>query len=194
MEVISFIASELEPSLFICQKDQGFVVIWLHIDNGFAMALSNAVLEELHNAMSREMEVKWLDKVEKIVGIRIEEVNGKVKMNQHMMVEQILESYSCKYYPRRSTLQEMPLETNNGDEVDATGYRSTLGSLMYLCSGTRPELTYSVNLLACFNANPSAAHWDALDILMGYLKRTKDTPPGHPNVGPTVKMDNGPTI
>jgi hypothetical protein len=58
MEVIGFIASELEPSLFIFQKDSGFVVIWLHVDDGFAMALSKAVLEELHRTMSREMEVK----------------------------------------------------------------------------------------------------------------------------------------
>jgi hypothetical protein len=115
-----------------------------------------------------------LDKVEKIVGIWIEEVDGNVKMDPHMMVEQILKGYSRTYYPRRSTLLEMPLETNTGDEVDATGYRSTLGSLMYLCSGTRPDLSYSVNLLSRYSANPSAAHWDALDILIGYLKQTKD--------------------
>jgi hypothetical protein len=173
MEEIGFVASELEPSLFICQKGHDFVVIWLHVDDGFAMASSPRVLEELHTAMAREMEVKWSDTVEKIVGIRIQEVDGKLELDQHLMVNQILEGYSREYYPRRSTLPECPLETHAGDAVNATDYRSTLGSLMYLCSGTRPDLTYSVNLLARFSANPSAAHWDALDILIGYLKRTR---------------------
>jgi hypothetical protein len=132
MESIGFVASELEPSLFICRKDCNFFVIWLHLDNGFAMALSSLVLEELHAAMSKEMEVEWSDKVDKIVGIQIGEVDGNVEMDQHMMVEQILQGYSRMYYPRRSTLPDTPLETNSGEEVNATGYRSTLGSLIYL--------------------------------------------------------------
>jgi hypothetical protein len=89
------------------------------------------------------------------------------------MVDQILDGYTRTHYPRRSTLPETPLETNTGEAVDKTMYRSTLGSLMYFCSGKRPDLTYSVNLLARFSANPSAAHWEALDILIGYLKRTR---------------------
>jgi hypothetical protein len=174
MEGIGFVASELEPSLFICRKDSEFVIIWLHVDDGFAMASSNAILKELHSAMAKEMEVKWTNKVEKIVGINIEQVGSDIEMNQHLMVDQILQGYTRTHYPRRSTLPETPLETNEGKAVEETAYRSTLGSLMYLCSGTRPDLSYSVNLLARFSANPSSAHWDALDILIGYLKRTKD--------------------
>jgi hypothetical protein len=160
--------------LFICRKDSEFVIIWLHVDDGFAMASSNAILKELHSAMAKEMEVKWTNKVEKIVGINIEQVGSDIEMNQHLMVDQILQGYTRTHYPRRSTLPETPLETNEGKAVEETAYRSTLGSLMYLCSGTRPDLSYSVNLLARFSANPSSAHWDALDILIGYLKRTKD--------------------
>jgi hypothetical protein len=138
------------------------------------MASLHSVLEELHTAIAKGMKVKWTSKVEKIVGINIEQVGNDIKMNQHLMVDQILEGYTRTYYPRRSTLPETPLETNNGEAIDETAYRSTLGSLMYLCLGTRPDLAYSVNLLARFSAKPSAAHWDALDILIGYLKRTKD--------------------
>jgi hypothetical protein len=74
--------------------------------------------------------------VEKIVGINIEEVGSDIEMNQHLMVDQILAGYSRTHYPRRSTLPENPLEINDGEAVEQTAYRSTLGSLMYLCSGT----------------------------------------------------------
>jgi hypothetical protein len=43
---------------------------------------------------------------------------------------------------------------------------------MYLAGGTRPDLTYSVNLLARYSNKPSQKHWDALDVLIGYIKRT----------------------
>jgi hypothetical protein len=71
-------------------------------------------------------------------------------------------------------LPEDALEINTGDAVDPTDYRSTLGSLMYLCGGTRPDLSHSVNLLARYSANPAKEHWQALDVLIGYLKRTRE--------------------
>jgi hypothetical protein len=97
------------------------------------MASLNKVLEELHAAMAREMEVKWTSKVEKIVGINIETVGSDIEMNQHPMVDQILEGYTRTHYPRSSTLPKTPLETNSGKAVNQTAYCSTLGSLMYLC-------------------------------------------------------------
>jgi hypothetical protein len=119
MEEIGFVPLELEPSLFICCKGAGFVVIWLHVDNRFAMASSSAVLEELHTVMAEDMEVKWVDK---IVGINIEEVGSDIEMKQHLMVDQILEGYTRMHYPRRSTLPETPLKTNNSKAVDQTAY------------------------------------------------------------------------
>jgi hypothetical protein len=89
-------------------------------------------------------------------------------------VDQIINDYSRTCYPRRSTLPEEPLVINTGDSVNPTDYRSTLGLLMYLCGGTWPDLSYLVNLLARYSANPSAEHWQALDVLIGYLKRTRE--------------------
>jgi hypothetical protein len=174
MQDIGFTASELEPSLFFCRKGTEFLVIWLHVDDGFTMGSSPAVLEQLRSAMSLEMEVKWNPVVDKIVGINLQHANGHISLNQKLLVNQTIEGYSRTAFPRRSTLPEDTLEINTGSEVNGTAYRSTLGCLMYLCGGTRPDLTYSVNLLARYSANPSEEHWKALDILIGYLKRTRD--------------------
>jgi hypothetical protein len=40
MEEIGFIVLELKPLLFICQKGNKFVIIWLHVDDRFVMASS----------------------------------------------------------------------------------------------------------------------------------------------------------
>jgi hypothetical protein len=185
-KVISFgfTASELEQSLYYCRQGNEFVVIWLHVDNGFAMGSLLQVLEELHYAISQEMEVKWSSSVEKLVGINICNMGTHTHLDQSLLVDQILSNYSWPCYPRRSTLPEEPLVINTGNPVDSTEYRSTLGSLMYLCSGTRPDLSYSVNLLACYSANPAKEHWQALNILIGYLKRTRE-------LGLVMKKGNG---
>jgi hypothetical protein len=184
MMEIGFTASELEPLLYYCKKEEDFVVIWLHVDNGFAMGSTQKVLDDLHATIATEMEVKWSSRVEKLVGININTSPDRIELNQTLLVDQIIKDYPRTCYPRRATLPEVALETNEEGAVETTAYRSTLGSLMYLCSGTRPDLSYSVNLLARYSANPSESHWEALDILVGYLKRTR-------SLGLVLKGGNG---
>ncbi|PLW47343.1 hypothetical protein PCASD_02621 [Puccinia coronata f. sp. avenae] len=136
MRNIGFTASELEPSLYFCRRGLEFVVIWLHVDDGFAMGSSQKVLDDLHQAISVQMEVKWLDSVDKIVGINISHQDNAIFLDQHLLVNQILCDYLRACFPKRSTLPEDHIETNPGDPVNSTEYRSILGLLMYLCSGT----------------------------------------------------------
>jgi hypothetical protein len=184
MMEFGFTASELEPLLYYCKKGEDFVVIWLHVDNVFAMGSTQKVLDDLHAAIATEMEVKWSSRVEKLVGININTSPDRIELNQTLLANQIIKDYPRTCYPRRATLPEVALETNEEGAVETTAYRSTLGSLMYLCSGTRPDLSYSVNLLARYSANPSESHWEALDILVGYLKRTR-------SLGLVLKGGNG---
>ena len=37
---------------------------------------------------------------------------------------------------------------------------------------TQPNLSFSVSVLACFQANPGIKHWKALMHVMGYIKNT----------------------
>jgi hypothetical protein len=46
--------------------------------------------------------------------------------------------------------------------------------LLYLATQTRPDISYTVGLLACFNSNPGEAHWKAVKHLMRYIKSTLD--------------------
>jgi hypothetical protein len=57
---------------------------------------------------------------------------------------------------------------------------------MYLACGTRPNISYAVNLLARFSQNPSEEHWYALNHLVGYIKKIPQRgvrfDPGQPSV------------
>jgi hypothetical protein len=66
--IFGFTTSELEPSLYYCKQGNEFIVIWLQIDDGFVMGSSKRFLDELHHAISCEMEFKWSDTVKKTGG------------------------------------------------------------------------------------------------------------------------------
>ena len=67
-----------------------------------------------------------------------------------------------------------PKTDSEKKEMDDKPYRSVLGSVMWGQLATRPDLSFSVSLLARFQANPGIEHWRALLHVIGYIKNTID--------------------
>ena len=64
-------------------------------------------------------------------------------------------------------------------------YSQIIGSLMYLASATRPDISFAVCKLSRFVSNPGDDHWRALERVMRYLKGTMSYGiryTGHPKV------------
>jgi hypothetical protein len=49
-----------------------------------------------------------------------------------------------------------------------------IGSLMYLASATRPDISFAVSKLSRFTSNPGDDHWRALEHVMRYLVGTME--------------------
>ncbi|UYV61796.1 hypothetical protein LAZ67_1006612 [Cordylochernes scorpioides] len=64
-----------------------------------------------------------------------------------------------------------PKDDQEIEEMNKIPYRQTIGSLMYLMTGTRPDIAYAVSQ---FMNNPGPSHWTAVKKIFGYLKATKN--------------------
>ena len=53
-------------------------------------------------------------------------------------------------------------------------YLSAIGALMYLANCTRPDIVFSVNLLAMYNSAPTQRHWNSIKHILCYLQGTTD--------------------
>ena len=51
-------------------------------------------------------------------------------------------------------------------------YNEVLGSIMWAQGVTQPDLSFAVNLLSQFQANPRPAHWNVMLHVLGYIKGT----------------------
>ena len=68
---------------------------------------------------------------------------------------------------------------------DRLRYSRMIGSLMYLASATRPDISFTVSRLSKFMSNPGTDHWHALERVMRYLVGTMSYGiqySGHPTV------------
>ena len=61
-------------------------------------------------------------------------------------------------------------------------YLSAIGALMYLASHTRPDISFSVNLLASYSSCPTRRHWNGVKHILRYLRCTMDMGLYYPNV------------
>ena len=53
-------------------------------------------------------------------------------------------------------------------------YINAIGALMYLANGTRPDIAFSVNLLARYSSAPTQRHWNGIKHILRYLYGTTD--------------------
>jgi hypothetical protein len=57
---------------------------------------------------------------------------------------------------------------------DQLRYSQMIGSLMYLASAIRPDISFAVSKLSRFTSNPGDDHWRALERVMHYLVGTME--------------------
>ncbi|GJV70011.1 hypothetical protein Tco_1485520 [Tanacetum coccineum] len=63
---------------------------------------------------------------------------------------------------------------NKGLVVSQLEYSRVIGFLMYAMNCTRPDIAFDVGKLSRYTSNPGTKHWQAMQRVMKYLKKTMD--------------------
>ncbi|GJV07543.1 zinc finger, CCHC-type containing protein [Tanacetum coccineum] len=77
-------------------------------------------------------------------------------------------------------LDSTPMDTseklmpNNGQAVSQLEYSKVIGCLMYAITCTRPDIAFAVGKLSRYTSNPGTQHWQAIQRVLQYLKKTMD--------------------
>ncbi|MBW0531818.1 hypothetical protein O181_071533 [Austropuccinia psidii MF-1] len=176
MTLMGFQVEDLEQSLYFCKKDNLQLYVWMHVDDGVVFSNDSGALNSLRENLKQHLKVKWEDRVTKVVGIETEIEDQKIILKQEQFAKQIINNFEQKsgmnLLRTTTTLPDIQLTTGDGDGIETTWYQSIIGSLNYLALGTRPDISYSVNILARHSAKPNEAHWGALRHLLAYVKTT----------------------
>ncbi|MBW0526546.1 hypothetical protein O181_066261 [Austropuccinia psidii MF-1] len=116
-----------------------------------------------------------------ILGVKIHQLNDGVSLDQQHFTEAVLEKYgmsNCKPVVTPLTPNEH-LNPSTSDEIQAfkklnNNYRSAIGSINYLSTGTRPDLSFAVSTLSQYLESPGLKHWQAFLHVLKYLNGSRD--------------------
>ena len=129
--------------------------------------------------------MKDLRKTKFCLGLQIEHLKSEIFVHQSNYTKKVLKRfYMDTAHPLSSQMviwslnikddRFRPQEENEeilGLEVP---YLNVIDALMYLANYTRPDIAFSVNLLARYSNAPTKRHWNGIKHLFRYLKGTID--------------------
>jgi hypothetical protein len=164
------------PCVFIKKSNTGFCIISIYVDDLNIIGHAKNI-DEAHNHLKKEFEMKDLGKAKFCLGLQIEHFHTDIRVHQSAYVKKVLEKFNMdKTYPLRTPMIVHALENDTnpfrpkqeGEEILGVeySYLSVIGALIYLANNARPDITFAVNCLTRHSATPTMRHWNDITIIL----------------------------
>ena len=150
------------------------LIVW--VDDLILAASNYNVLNRVKGMLTERFKMKDLGKLKHFLGIDFDQTDGNVKMSQKRYVNKILERFEMQDCKSRETPCEAKLEYTEDAEkmTDPRRFREAVGSLIYLSTCTRPDISFVVSKLSQHFAEPTLEHWNTIKHVFRYLKGTAE--------------------
>jgi len=182
---LKYIKSRADPCVRFKKTDDTYTITTTYTDDVFGASNDDEEAEKMKDEIGKKWETRDIGETENFLGMRVQQElkAGTIRLSQRPYWELVLARYQLEnIIPRNTPLpvgivldSEMSPKTDSEkEEMKDKPYRSLLGSVMCGQLATRPDLSFSVSLLARFQADPGLTHWKALLHVIGYIKNTLD--------------------
>ena len=142
------------------------ILIGLFVDDGIVAFTDNDELQKFQRELEAEFRIT-AKPATYFLGIEInQQSDGSIKISQGAYTRKVLEQFgmsNCHPCPTptiKSEKEREPDESQN-DQLEFPN-RSAVGALMYLMTGTRPDIAYAVSVASRKLENPSKS--DAVQV------------------------------
>lgn len=152
------------------------VILCLYVDDILIFGTNLDVIKEVKLFLCQNFDMKDLGEADVILNIKLIKGENGITLTQSHYVEKVLSRFGFKDSKPSPTPYDPSLILRKNKRIgrDQLRYSQIIGSLMYLASATRPDISYAVCKLSRFTSNPGDDHWRALERVMRYLVGTMD--------------------
>jgi hypothetical protein len=172
------------PCVFIKKSEYGFAIIAVYVDDLNLIGIQEE-LTKTATYLKNEFEMKDLGKTKFCLGLQIEHFQNRILVHQSTYTEKILNHfYMEKAHPLSTPMVVRSLDVKKDhfrpreDDEEILGpevpYLSAIRAHMYLANCTRPDIAFSINLLARYSSAPTRRHWNEVKHVLRYLRGTTD--------------------
>jgi len=163
-----------EHALYIKKKGEDVMFIALYVDDLIFTGNNAELIEAFKEVMKKEFEMTDLGLMKYFLGLEVIQGKDGIFVSQERYVEDVLKKFKMTSCNPVSTPMEPSTKLSkyaDGDRVDASKYRSLIGSLRYL-TNTIPDLMLSVGIASRYMEEPRYTHWKALKGILRCVRGT----------------------
>ena len=162
-------------------RDDVRIILPVFVDDITLACKSSSVLDQTVKELATHFKLHDLGPTSYLLGIKVERdrPNRRIYLSQRQYIVDMLDKYGLSNANPVSTPMDpgsklsTSMAPQSEDDVifmNSVPYINAVGSLMYLAITSRPDIAYSVGVLARFNSNPGPLHWKAVKHLLCYCK------------------------
>ena len=177
---LKFIPSDDDLCVFYSENKD--MIIVLHVDDGLVVGKNEKAMVEVLETLNREFKITYEAAKEDTpliyLGMQIKVSREGMFINQSRYSERILQRFGFGdvnpvFTPiERGMVAELGSFVNDRPLEKSEPYREAIGSLLYLATVSRPDLSFCVNYLSRYNNKPMVSHWKMVKRVFQYVKGT----------------------
>jgi hypothetical protein len=156
-----FVMNEAHKCVYYRYGGGEGVILCLYVEDILILGTSLDVIKETKDFLSNNFEMKDLGEANVILNIKLlREGNGRITLVQSHYVENVLSRFGYSECEPALTSYDPSKLSKKKQRMfrDQLRYYQIIGSLMYLASATRPDISFAVNKLSRFVSNPGDDH------------------------------------
>jgi Reverse transcriptase (RNA-dependent DNA polymerase) len=169
-----FTCSTVDNSLFICHINKLIIYILVYVDDIIITDNDSETISSLINTLNSTFSIKDLGQLHYFLGIEIVSSGTDLILNQSRYLKSILARENMIGAKSCTTPMQYGLQLSKTNDIplsDPHLYRTIVGALQY-ATITRSDLTFGVNKVSQFVANPTDIHWQAVKRILRYIAGT----------------------
>nr|CAE02261.2 OSJNBb0058J09.8 [Oryza sativa Japonica Group] len=169
-----FAVNEADKCVYYRHGGGEGVILCLYVDDILIFGTNLEVINDVKSFLSQNFDMKDLGVADVILNIKLIRGENGITLLQSHYVEKILNRFGYIDSKPSPTPYDPSLLLRKNKRIarNQLEYSQIIGSLMYLASATRPDISFAVSKLSRFTSNPGDDHWRALERVMRYLKGT----------------------
>ena len=170
----AFTVNEADTCVYYRYGGGKGVILCLYVDDILIFGTSIDEINDVKSLLSQNFDMKDLGEADVILNIKLIKGENVITLLQSHYVEKVLSHFSYTNSKPSPTPYDpsLILRKNKRLGKDHLRYSQIIGSLMYLASATRPDISFVVSKLSRFSSNPEDDHWRGIDRVLRYLKGT----------------------
>ena len=177
---IGFRQCTADPCFLI--HDERGILLLVYVDDICVAANLIIQVNWFKSSFKRLFKVKDLGEMEKILGVKITRNRSKrmIRMDQTSYLKIVLERIEIEHDKHKPTellingYSSLRPAGSDNKRIDPKWYQKGIGSLIYACILTRPDIAFVLGRLSQYLSDPAKHHRQALKNLLRYIRSTID--------------------